>query len=126
MSAKFVHEVNEKHVKDGKVMVHEELIVHGEKGVTIKFSHKENDKIMKVVIVKKPEGYLFKTTMDGKSEESTMSKSDLVKELKKHKQLKFALEYLEGAKDLARAKSGTKKGTKKSSKKGSKKGSKKW
>jgi hypothetical protein len=140
MSAKFLHEVNEKQVKDGKVMVHEELIIHGDKGVTMKFYHKENDKIMKVVIVKKPEGYLLKTVMDGKADESTMSKSDLLKEVKKHKQLKFILDYLESAKDLARPvkrgsrkagsrKSGSKKGSKRSgmrkmSRKGSKRGSK--
>lgn len=144
MSAKFLHEVNEKQVKDGKVMVHEELIIHGDKGVTMKFYHKENDKIMKVVIVKKPEGYLLKTVMDGKAGESTMSKADLLKEVKKHKQLKFIQDYLESAKDLARpvkrgsrkagSRKGSKKGSrggarrmsKKGSKKGSRKGSKKW
>ncbi len=146
MSAKFLHEVNEKQVKDGKVMVHEELIIHGEKGVTMKFYHKESDKIMKVVIVKKPDGYLMKTVMDGKAAESTISKADLVKELKKHKQLKFILDYIESAKDLARPvkrgsrKAGSRKGSKKGSKRGgarkmskkgskkagSKKGSKKW
>ena len=123
MSTKEMHSVNEKYVKDGKVVVHEEFAIHGEKGLTIKFYHKENDKIMKVVIVKKSEGFSVKMTMDGKTEESTLTKADLLKELKKHKQLKFAVDFIESAKGLAR--SGSRKGSKKGSKKGSRKGSRK-
>lgn len=121
-------------------VVHEEFIAHGEKGLTIKFFHKEGKEVMKVVIVKKPEGFMMKTTMGGKTSEATLSKTDLVKELKKHKQLKFAVDFVESAKNLARPKrssrkAGSKKGSKRSSRKvsrskrtsrkGSRKGSKK-
>lgn len=116
-------------------VVHEEFIAHGEKGLTIKFFHKEGKEVMKVVIVKKPEGFMMKTTMGGKTSEAMLSKADLVKELKKHKQLKFAVDFVESAKNLARPKrssrkAGSKKGSRKvsrpkrSSKKGSRKGSK--
>jgi hypothetical protein len=129
MNTKEMHSVSEKYVKDGKVVVHEEFAIHGEKGLTIKFYHKENDKIMKVVIVKKAEGFSVKMTMDGKTEESTLSKDELIKELKKHKQLKFALDFIEKAK-MSRASSrkgsrkGSKRGSRKMSRKGSRKGSK--
>ena len=67
----------------------------------------------------------MKTMSDGKVDEKTLSKDDLIKELKKDKQLKFAVEYVEKAKNLTRSKRSSKKSSKKGSKKSSKKGSKK-
>ena len=127
MSAKEMHNVVEKYVKDGKVVVHEEYAIHGDKGTTIKFYHKENDKIMKVIVIKKAEGYFMKSTVDGKtSEKEKLTKDELLDELKKHKELKFAIDFVKSAK-LSRASSrkGSRKGSRKMSRKGSKKSSKK-
>ncbi len=128
-TVKFLHESIQTKVSNGKRSAHEEFLIHGDRGMTIKFFHKDDKKVEKIVIVKKPEGgYLMKVTVDGKQTERTIAnKEDLVKELKKNKDLEFAVDYVKNAKDLARAgsKKSSKKGSKKSSKKGSKKGSKK-
>jgi hypothetical protein len=124
-NVKFLHESIKTNVVNGKRSAHEEFLIHGEKGMTIKFFHKDDKKVEKIVITKKPEGgYLMKTIADGKQTEKTIdNKEDLVKELKKNKDLEFAIDYVKGAKDLARA--GSKKSSKKHSKKSSKKHSKK-
>ncbi len=124
---KYLHESKQSNVVNGKRSAHEEFLIHGDKGMTIKFFHKDDKKVEKIVIVKKPEGgYLMKTMADGKTSEKTIAnKEDLVKELKKNKDLEFAVEYVKSSKDLSRSKASSKKGSKKSSKKGSKKSSKK-
>ena len=123
MSAKEMHNVVEKYVKDGKVVVHEEYAIHGDKGTTIKFYHKENDKIMKFIVLKKADGYFMKSTIDGKTtEKEKLTKDEMLDELKKHKELKFAVDFVKSAK-LSRA--GSKKGSKKSSKRGSRRMSRK-
>jgi len=125
MAGLYLHEVSERKIVDGKKYVHEESVIHGDKGLTIKLYHKEGENATKVIVVKKGDGYLMKVMADGKTDEKTLSKDDLIKELKKDKQLKFAVEYVEKAKNLSRTKRSSKKGSKKGSKKASKKGSKK-
>jgi hypothetical protein len=72
MAGLYLHEVSERKIIDGKKYVHEESVIHGDKGLTIKLYHKEGDKSVKVIVVKKAEGYLMKTMQDGKVEEKTL------------------------------------------------------
>uniref|UniRef100_A0A6C0EC76 Uncharacterized protein n=1 Tax=viral metagenome TaxID=1070528 RepID=A0A6C0EC76_9ZZZZ len=124
----YLHDFKHTTIKDGKKVVHEEYVINGTKGLRIKYYHKENDNIEKIVVGTKGDGnYFLKTTKnkDTKTEEN-LSKDDLLKVLKKDKSLDFALDYIKkemkgGSRKTSRK---TKKSSKKSSKKGSKKGSK--
>jgi hypothetical protein len=119
----YLHSSIEKHVEGDKRETHEEFIIHGSKGFTAKYYHKDSKQEVRVVVSKKDDKYVLKTKMGDKQDEKTLTKADLIKELGKHKELKFVVDYLNKAKDLSR---GSKKGgSKKSSKKGSKKSSKK-
>ena len=122
----YLHSFVEKHVEGDKRQTHEEFIIHGAKGFTAKYYHKDNKQEIRIVVTKKDDKYVLKTKMGDKQDEKTLSKADLLKELDKHKELKFAVDYLKKAKDLARpqGKKSSKKGSKKSSKKGSKKAKK--
>lgn len=123
----YLHSSVEKHVDGDKRETHEEFIIHGSKGFTAKYYHKDSKQEVRIVVAKKDDKYILKTKMGDKQDEKTLSKADLVKELEKHKELKFVVDYLKKAKDLSRSKSkrGTKKGTKKSTKKSTKKNTKK-
>ena len=116
----YLHSSIEKHVEGDKRETHEEFIIHGSKGFTAKYYHKDNKQEVRIVVAKKDDKYVLKTKMGDKQDEKTVTKSELLKELEKHKELKFVVDYLKKAKDLSRAS-----GKKRSSKKGSKKGSKK-
>ena len=50
MPVKYLHSQTLKSVVDGKVVVKEESVIHGDKGLTIKLYNKENDKIVKILI----------------------------------------------------------------------------
>lgn len=118
----FLHKVETTNVHDGKVVVHEEEVVHGEKGLKIKYYHKENNKIDKFVAVQKEDGsFIVIVTADGqKGEGQPMSKDDVIDLLKKHKHLKFALDYvktIKGGRKMSRSRRGSKKGSKKGSRK---------
>jgi len=127
----YLHSSINKHVEGDKRETHEEFIIHGAKGFTAKYYHKDNKQEVRIVVAKKDDKYILKTKMGDKVDEKTLSKAELIKELSKHKELKFVVDYLSKAKDLSRAsskKGSKKKGTKKSGSKksGSKKsGSKK-
>jgi hypothetical protein len=118
----YLHSSVEKHVEGDKRNTREEFIIHGDKGFTAKYYHKDNKEEIKVVVAKKDDKYVLKTKMGDKQDEKLLTKAELIKELGKHKELKFVVDYLSKAKDLSRSKKGSKKGSKKSSKKGSKKG----
>jgi len=115
----YLHSSIEKHVEGDKRETHEEFIIHGSKGFTAKYYHKDNKQEVRIVVSKKDDKYVFKTKIGDKQDEKTLTKAELLKELEKHKELKFAVDYLKKAKDLSRASS--KKSSKKSSKIGSKK-----
>ena len=123
MPLEFLHQQTSKSVVGDTVVIHEESVVHGDKGLTIRFYHKEKGHKMKVLVVGKGTGeYVMKRSEDDKAPvETKLSKSDLVKELKADKNLKFALEYVQSAKTLARSKAGSRKGSKKGSRKSSRK-----
>lgn len=121
---KFLHEVATKEISGDKKIIHEEYIIDGEKGLMIKYYHKEGDAIEKIVIMKKGDQYSVRVTKGDKDkmEESNMSKDELMKMLGKHKGMKFAADFLKSQKGGKKA---SKKASKKSSKKASKKSSKK-
>jgi hypothetical protein len=125
--ATFIHDIKNRYVSNGKIIVHEEYVVDGSKGLLVKYYHKENDKITKVIIAGKGDEFVMKVTEDGKTEETKISKAELAKEITKNKDLKFAVEYVKSRKELSRSSSrkSSKKASKKTSKKGSKKSSKK-
>ncbi len=113
----YLHSSINKHVEGDKRETHEEFIIHGSKGFTAKYYHKDNKQEVRVVVAKKDDKYVLKTKMGDKVDEKTMSKADLIKELSKQKELKFMVDYLSKAKDLSRPKAGSKKGSKKGSRK---------
>ena len=121
MPLEYLHEQTSKSVVGDTVVIHEEQVIHGDKGLTIKFYHKEKGQIMKVLVVHRGGEYIMKTTTDGKTDEKKLTKADLIKELKANKNLKFALEYVQSAKSLSRSKAGSRKGSRKGSKKSSRK-----
>ena len=43
----FLHEKTSTTISNGNKVVHEEYIIDGEKGLTIKFFHKEGEEVMK-------------------------------------------------------------------------------
>ena len=124
----YLHSSINKNVQGDKRETHEEFIIHGSKGFTAKYYHKDNKEEVRIVVAKKDDKYVLKTKMGDKTDEKLLTKSELIKELSKHKEVKFVVDYLSKAKDLSRSKSvkrGSKKGSKRGSKRGSKKGSKK-
>ncbi len=135
-SLKFIHQKLEKTLNDGKKTNHEEEVFHGSKGLTIKYFHKEDDTSTKISVYEKDGKYFMKTAIkkdkdaEPKKEEVEIPKSDLSKELAKHKELKFALDYVKTQKGGASKKStikkkSSKKSTIKKSSKKTKKSSKK-
>ena len=103
----------------------ETKLIHGDKGLTVKFFEKDGKNMSKILIIKKPEGFLLKVIKNGETSEQILTKDQLLKELKKYKELEFASEYIKSA-TIARATGRkVKKTSKKSSRKGSRKGSKK-
>ena len=114
----FLHKVLEQSVKDGKSYTYEESVVHGPRGLSIKYYSKKDDKVEKIVIYSKDGQFVMKSN----DKEKTLSKDELIKELDSNKKINFALAYVKSSKaSLSRA---TKRTSKKSSKRTSKKASK--
>lgn len=113
----FLHEVKNRSIKNDQVEVHEEIIIDGPKGVTIKYYHKDAAGIEKISIFGKDDSYKMTVISGGEKKDSTLSKSELTAELAKNKKLSFA-------KGFKLQKGGSRK-IKKGSKSGSKSGSKK-
>lgn len=132
----FLHDSKMTSIENGKKVIHEEYVIHGTKGLLVKFFHKDEKSSVKIIISKKDgsEKYMMKIQEGDKKEEKELTKEEVMKEIAKNKNLKFAADYLKSQKggnpmevqDLLSMQGGAKKkGTKKSSKKGTKKGSKK-
>ena len=120
---KFLHQVSNKSIENGKKVIHEEEVAHGDRGISFKYYHKEGDKIEKIRGIPKDDGtFIIITGEKENKKDETMSKEDVIKMLTKMKHLKFALDYIKTAKG---GKRGSRKGSKKGSKKGSRKGSRK-
>ena len=90
----FLYEKTNKSIKDGKKIIHEESIVSGDKGLIIKYFHKEDENVEKITIRQENGKFKIVRMSDGKSEEEILAKNDLIDRLTKIKYLKFALDYL--------------------------------
>jgi hypothetical protein len=120
-----LHDVRNFSIKKGKKVKDEEYVIQGEKGLKIKYFHKDDKTAEKIVITGKDGVYKMKSTIDGEVTEKDLDEKALEKELKSAK-LKFAKEQLKGGAKADSGLVGGRKGSKKGSKKaGSKKGSKK-
>ncbi len=118
---KYLHKVVESHVVNGKRVTHEEFLIHGDKGFSMKFYHKDDKSKMKVHVSNKNGKYEMEIAKgDDAKEKKVLTKEELLKELKTLK-LDFAIEYIKASKDLAGGKRASKKASKKTSKKASKK-----
>lgn len=132
----FLHDSKMTSIENGKKVIHEEYVIHGTKGLLIKFFHKDEKSSIKIIVSKKEgsEKYMMKMQEGDKKEEKELTKEEVMKEISKNKNLKFAVDYLKTQKggnpmevqDLLGMQGGAKKkSTKKSSKKASKKTTKK-
>lgn len=122
---KYKDSYTKEHIEGDTRVVDESVIVHGTEGLTAKFYHKDNKEEIRIVVKYVDGKYIVKTKLNGKDDEKTLSKEDALKELGKYKEMKFAVDYLKKAKDLARMSRASKRGSKRGSKNGSKKASKK-
>ena len=122
-----LHDYRNLSIKKGKKILDEEYVIKGEKGLKIKYFHKDDKESEKIVITGKDGNYKMKSVINGETTERELDEKELEKELKGSK-LKFAKEQLKGG---ARSKEddlvgGRKRSIKAGSKKsGSKKSSKK-
>ena|ERR1700744_3692207 len=124
----YLHDVKNTSISDGKKITHEEYVIDGDKGLLIKYYHKEGDEAEKIIIARKGSGFVMKTVKGEKKDEKDLNKEELDKELSKNKKLKFAAEYVKALQQggiRKRSRKGSKKVSKKVSKKRSRKGSKK-
>jgi hypothetical protein len=117
----YLYQNTQKSVKDDKVEVLEEIVVDGPRGLKINYYMKSGNTVEKIVIFGKDDSFKMKS-VDG---EKTLTKTELLNEIKSNKKLKFASEFAKTQKGGNVMTGGAKKSSKKSSKKGSKKTSKK-
>ena len=61
MPVKYLHSQTLKSIIDGKVIIKEESVVHGDKGLTIRLYDKENDKVVKILVLNRDGKYIMKT-----------------------------------------------------------------
>jgi hypothetical protein len=116
---KYLHKVLTQSLKDGVAETHEELIVDGPKGITIKLYKKKDDVVEKIMIMGKDDKFTLKTQKGDAKDSKDLTRSELLAELSKNKSLKFAAEFAKTQKG------GQLLGGRKTSKKASKKASKK-
>jgi hypothetical protein len=123
----FLHESRQTSIKNGKKVVHEEIIIDGPKGVTIKYFHNEDGQKEKINIIGRNGSFSVREIKNDQVTDNTMNIEDLKDFIKKNDKLKFVRDFaktMTGGNLLFRARKGSKRGTKKGSKRGSKKGSK--
>ena len=88
------HEVKNVSMKKGKKIIDEEFLIQGEKGLKIKYFHKDEKNSEKIVITGKNGVYKMKSVINGVTEEKDLDEAGLQKELKG--KLKFAKDQLKG------------------------------
>ena len=97
----FLHHIENKQIKDGKVLlVQEEIVRDGPKGIYFKFYQKKDDKIIKITGIQDAKGnFTVKITKDGDAKEKPdLSMKETLAMIDKIKELSFAVKYLEKAK----------------------------
>jgi len=90
-----LHDVRNMSIKKGKKNVDEEYVIQGEKGLKIKYFHKNDNESEKIVITGKNGKYKMKSVINGEVNEKDLDEEEFKKELKGSK-LKFAKEQLKG------------------------------
>lgn len=133
----FLHEIKQSTIKDGKRVKHEEFIILGAKGLTIRFFHQEGDETVKHHITRNEDGtFTLKTTLNKEQVPAeTLSKADLLKKIGKDKLMAFAVNFLKAMKGgnipvktggvwMARAKKASRKGSRRGSRRRSKRSKK--
>lgn len=119
----YLHHVMTKNINGNTKITHEEKVVHNDRGISFAYFHKEGTTQDKIKGRTNADGtYTLMNFKGDKKEEKIMSKDELLAELKKMKELKFAFDYIKNAKGGRRRPS--KKPSKKASRKPSRKGSK--
>ena len=99
----FLHEVKTREIHDGNAITHEEFVAHGDKGLTFKYFHKDDKKKEKITGKQLDDGtFNLRTTVNDKTDEKTLTKAELIKELGKMKNLDFAINYIKSQKELSR------------------------
>lgn len=115
----YLHKVLHQSLKDGVMSTYEEIILDGPKGITVKYFSKTGKESDKIKIVGKDDKFEMTVQEGDKVEKKTLTKDELVSELKKNKKLKFASEFTKTQKGGAwlerqkKAKSSSKKTTSK-------------
>lgn len=86
-------------LKNGKSVTTEEMVKNGPSGVSFKYYQKIDSKSMKVTGFQRDGKFVLRVTKDKKQEPEVtgLSKDAIVKELKKMKNLEFAVKYLTSA-----------------------------
>jgi hypothetical protein len=100
----YLHKKSHTEVKAGKVMVVEEQVKDGPKGISFKFYQKKDNKVTKVVGFQMNGKFTLKITRDGKNEpeKTGLGKTEVLKALSSMKDLEFATKYLSTAVKLGR------------------------
>ena len=99
----YLHKVHTAELKAGKMVKVEEELRDGPRGVSFKLFKKTGDKTEKYVAKQKEDGtFELYIVVGDKKDSQTLSKADLIKEIKKIKGLEFAIKYLASAKAVAR------------------------
>lgn len=93
---KYLHDTRKVLISDGHKLVHEEYINDGSDGLVIKMYHKDGDNSEKITIRQTDDGQFKYVTFDNQEKnESTLSKGDLLAQLKKSKHMKFASDFID-------------------------------
>jgi hypothetical protein len=128
----YLHLVTNKSIKDGQVIITEEAVIHGKKGLSFKYYHKDPKSKLKVSGKQNETGDFVMTTTEGTDQKSeTLTKDELLKKLAKKKYLSFVVDYIKtlkgGAKKSSRktSRSSSRKSSRKTSRKSSRKSSRK-
>ena len=117
-----LHEVTSKSISNGKVVMNEEVITSGSKGLKIKFYHKEGDKKEKITIIKTgSDEYTIITVKNDDKSTETVTQSELFSRIEKSKTLKFAKEFIKEIESASISQRGGKKRSKSKKSKKSKK-----
>jgi len=90
----FLHDLKHRSIDNDKKMTHEEFVIHGSKGLTIKYFHKDDKTSEKIVISERDGKYMMKSTIGESHEEKELSKDELVDLLTKNKSLKCFCHFL--------------------------------
>lgn len=111
----YLHKSLSKTIKNGESTTYEETIVEGPKGISVKMYSKDKNGIEKISISGSGDKFVMRTMEGDKKDEKTLTRSELLEELKKNKKLKFAADFAKTQKGGAWLRRGSSKKSKKRS-----------